>query len=390
MFYLDHNATTPMTELAIEIMADAQRQYTGNPSSLHSCGADARELLEVSRAGIAGLIGCQPEELFFTSGGTEANNLAIWGVLEKRPNWGVITSGIEHKSVLKSVDAEMWNRWVHTLTILPCGAIDLDNLSYVLREAAERPVGWNYLVSMMMANNETGVIQPIRVARDMVKKTRDNLLIHVDAVQAFGKIRVNVKELGVDLMTISAHKLGGPKGIGALYVREGVELEPLIRGGHQERDLRAGTENVAAVAAFSAAALSRYNRLDEYGEKVKADAKELTDSIMNSLDGVYQNGGEAEFRLANTVNLRFSGVDSDALVLLLSVDGIMVSNGSACESKALEGSHVLRSMGQTEAESKEAIRFSLSDDLPEGAVSIIAKSVVEAVDKLRGLEDLPF
>lgn len=389
--YVDHNAATPMLKTAIDVMSDIQLRHFANPSSVHSPGYGARNMLTGARLGIAELIGCEEREVYFTSGGTESNNWAISGILKNRPGWALITSSVEHKSILKVVEEATWKHVILELPVNHDGVIYLESLPRALVDLKARPTGGkNCLVSVMLANNETGVIQPVREVVDIVKKYCPLSLVHTDAVQAFGKMPVNVGDLGVDLMTISSHKVGGPKGVGALYVRKGVDIAPMILGGHQEGDRRAGTENVAGAAAFYAAAKERHGKTWEYWDAVSHHVAQLLEAL-EVLDGTHINGGDAE-RLPNTVNIRFDGVDSDALVLLLSGSGIHVSNGSACEAGSLEGSHVLKAMGQDEVESTSAIRFSFSDDLDPGAVTEIADAVISAVKSLReqGLAGLPF
>jgi len=386
-YYLDNNATTPMCEEAINAMDEVHRTAYGNASSVHLMGAEARKLLEAARESLAGMIGCEPGELYFTSGGTEANNWALRGILENRPELGIIHSAVEHKSILKTCNAMTFQR-SDRIAVDEDGIVDIDNLETVLRRRC-----CDYLVSVMLANNETGVIQPIPDVVSLLRETRPDSLIHVDAVQAFGKIPVNVKDLDVDLMTISAHKLGGPAGIGALYVRKGVEIAPMIVGGHQEGDLRAGTENVAAAVGFQVAALQRDERRRKSGEYIKAVCTHVANlryMLAAELDNIWINGGGC-YRLPNTVNIGFEGVDSDALVLMLSAHGVFVSNGSACEAGSDEGSHVLRAMGQDDEKSRSAIRFSFSDDLPEGAIQEIANYVISTVKLLRDMNkiDIP-
>jgi cysteine desulfurase len=370
-------------------MASVQSKHFGNASSIHSFGSNARAILEKARRGIAKLIGCKPVELYFTSGGTEANNWVFRGVLEARPHAGIITSAIEHKSVLKAAEAAWWDRPVHKSIVDKDGVVDIDNLEWGIKGII-RGCPWDRkpscLVSVMLANNETGVIQPVREVVDVVNRLLPDSLVHTDAVQMFGKHSVDVKELGVDLMTISAHKVGGPKGIGALYVREGVDIDPLIRGGHQERDRRAGTENVAAAEGFHVAAAARQENLAQYAAKVYDHTAHLYARLC-ALDEIWVNGGERK-RLCNTLNVGFRGVDSEALVLVLSGLGVLVSNGSACESGSLEGSHVLQAMGQSEEDSRSAIRFSLSDDLPGGSIPVIADRVIESVNALRDMPNV--
>jgi len=386
IFYLDNNATTRMCDEAIEAMATVQRDWFGNASSVHSIGADARACLEEARKGIASLIGCKPSELYFTSGGTEANNWALLGIGDNmlRGHWDIFISAVEHKSILRFADYLCWGSATAKVKVDGEGVVDLDNLRSLLAKS-RAPA----FVSVMMANNETGIIQPVSDVVKTVKSGSAKSIVHTDAVQAFGKIPVNVQELGVDLMTISAHKLGGPKGIGALYVRDRVAIRPLLLGGHQERDYRAGTENVAAAVGFHVAARKRLDALEEYVTHTFALSASLQAALLQGLDNVWVNGNGVK-RIPNTINIGFEGVESDALVLMLSERGVIVSNGSACESGSLEGSHVLKAMGRTEAESRNAIRFSVSDDLETEDIKAVAAHVIEAVTQLRAMPDVPF
>lgn len=380
-YYLDHNATTPMTPDALQAMIDTERDVFGNASSSHAAGQQAREYLEEARAGIAKQINCKPKELFFTSGGTEGNNWAINGLLWPRPDYGIMVSSIEHKSLLKAVEANQWDRLRPHVRVDKSGIVDVGNAIWAMKEV-NKEGSRNFLLSIMLANNETGVIQPLK---QMIKEIREHYpltLIHTDACQAFGKIPVDVEALGVDAMTLSAHKVGGTKGMGALFLREGTVISPLIRGGHQERDLRAGTENVAGAVGFHAAVAHRYASIESFGEHVIGLRSKLEGLLTSKIPNTIVNSGTAE-RLPNTLNVSFKDIDSEALVLMLSSLGIFVSNGSACEAGRSEGSHVLKAMGQTDEEARSAIRFSFSDDTSLEDIDEIASFVIATVFELR-------
>lgn len=402
-YNLDHNATTPMSAHAIQAMAEAQALYPGNASSTHSQGAEARKVLEQQRIILAIRLNCEPSELYFSSGGTEANNWAIRGPFHAMPGAALVYSGIEHKSILNTIKAVRWGRIIHPIKTLNTGLICLDDLLCAIRDinlglwpgSTETPITdvelpKPILISVMLANNETGVIQPIpELVRSVRSEFPDNeIVIHADAVQAFGKIKVDVQELGVDAMTVSAHKLGGPKGVGALYLKKGVKIEPLLYGGHQEGDRRAGTENVAGARGFAVAAADRLSALSLYTVPVRTMRNLLEAEIANGLTDIWINGGEVD-RLPNTSSMGFLGVDAEALLLLLSSAGIMVSTGSACEAHQDQPSHVLRAMGQDDKRARSTIRFSLSSDLSMEDVKHVARMVIESVDVLRGLGDLP-
>ena len=378
-YYLDHNATTPVCDEALDEMEVCLSMFHGNASSLHAAGARARERIENARGIIARLIGAKPKEIVFTSGGTESNNAAIFAGSAR----SLCVSAVEHKSVLRALERSIVGASRYIAPVDADGLVDLGAVEDSIESS-----GKDCLVSIMHANNETGVIQPILEISDIVRDHR-GCLLHVDACQSFGKIPVNVDDLGVDMMTISAHKIGGPKGVGALYIRSGVGFYPFIVGGHQESDRRGGTENVAGIAGFGAAAAARCGNLTDYALTTKAHRFGLLHYLREGLDGIHLNGGHVE-RIPNTLNVGFAGVQSEALVMMLSERGIYVSNGSACESGSILGSHVLKAMGQSEEESESAIRFSFGMDLEEGAVPFIAENVIECVMSLRSMADVPF
>ncbi len=335
--YLDYNATAPLRSEAAAAVR-AALEITGNPSSVHAFGRRARSLLEDSRAAVAALVGAMPAGVAFTSGGTEANNLALRGCGRRR----LLVSAGEHDSVLQAVpDATK-------IPLHANGLVDLAALESLLAES-DVPA----LVSVMLANNETGVIQP--VAQVAALAGQAGALVHCDAVQAAGKIPVDMTALGVDLLSLSAHKIGGPAGVGALLLRDGVPLESLIKGGGQERSRRAGTENLAGIAGFAAAAaavdLSQSNAIEALRDRLEAGLKALAPEV--------QILGAEVPRLPNTCCAALPGLGSELQVMALDLAGVAVSAGSACSSGKVQPSHVLRAMGADAATAGSAIRVSL-------------------------------
>jgi cysteine desulfurase len=339
--YLDFNATAPILPEVITAMV-ATMETGGNPSSVHRQGRTSRNNVEEARRQIAGLVNCKAQEIIFTSGGTEANNLALSGL----PNRHLVISPIEHDSVLSAATPYQ----PAILSVDQNGIIDFEDLDTHLRIATE-PV----LVSIMLANNETGVVQPVRKISEIVHKY--NALLHCDAIQAIGKIPVDFKSLDIDMMSVSAHKFGGPQGIGALVVREGLAIAPFIRGGGQELGRRAGTENVAGIVGFGVAATVAKNRLDAYGQ-VRQLREKLEKALQDVSPRVVIYGEEAE-RLPNTLSVSMPSVPSELQVMNFDLAGIAISAGSACSSGKVKASHVLMAMGVEEAEAGTAIRISL-------------------------------
>jgi cysteine desulfurase len=340
--YLDYNATAPLRAEALAALTGMLAQ-PGNPSSVHGEGRNARRRVEAARREVASLIAAAPGELVFTSGGTEANNLAIFG---SRPRT-VIASAVEHDAVLQAAHAS--GATVRLVRVGADGALDMAHLADLLA-AAEAPV----LVSVMLANNETGVIFPVAGVAALAH--RHGALVHCDAVQAAGKIPVDVKALGVDLLTLSAHKLGGPQGVGALWVAPQLDIDPVQRGGGQERGLRAGTENVAGIVAFGAAAAAA--RDGGAGDRLAVLRAGLEAGVRAAqpLAVIY---GEAQPRLPNTACIGLPGVAAETQVMALDLAGVAVSAGAACSSGKLRPSHVLVAMGHGEAAARCAIRVSL-------------------------------
>ncbi len=335
--YLDWNATAPLRPEARAALVDAF-DVAGNPSSVHAEGRAARRLVEAARERVAALAGARPAEVVFTSGGTEANAAALLGVET------VLVSAVEHDSVLASA------RGAARVPVDGRGVVDLRALERIL--ASERPA----LVSIMLANNETGVLQPVAEAAELARE--HGARVHCDAVQAAGKITVDFTALGVDLMTLSAHKLGGPKGVGALTVREGVELVPLIRGGGQELRRRAGTENVAGIAGFGAAAEAALSALETAGAPMAALRARIEDAVTElAPDAVVYGAGAS--RLPNTACIGMPGVPAETQVMALDLAGVAVSAGAACSSGKVTRSHVLDAMGVADGAAGCAIRVSL-------------------------------
>jgi cysteine desulfurase NifS len=355
--YLDNNATTMMAAEVREAMMPCLEALYGNPSSIHSRGKDAREAVERARRQVAGLINARPRRVVFTGGGSEADNLALKGTAFGSGQKGshIITTGIEHPAVLSTCKfLEEIGYRITYLDVDEHGRVD----PRALREAI---TGRTILVSIMMANNEVGTILPIKELSAIARET--GVLFHTDAVQAVGKIEVDVEELGVDMLSVSGHKMHGPKGIGALYVRKGVELAPLVHGGKQEHGLRAGTENVPAIVGLGKAAELAVYAVRHSGGMV-ALRDRLEKGIVELIPDAKLNG-HPERRLPNTVNMFLPGIRGESIVIALDQHGISLSSGSACKSGSPEPTHVLLAMGRSEEEAHSSVRFSLSRDISE-------------------------
>lgn len=375
-FYFDHNATTPVAPEVLRDLTATLVEVSGNASSIHHFGQAAKQRLEAARREIAARIGCDAKEIVFTSGGTESDNLAIFGIArrailgaEGRMKKHVVTSAIEHPAVLNA--CAQLEREGAEVTYLPVSAEGIVQISELKR--ALRPS--TVLVTIMHANNETGAIQPIREIADMAHASR--AVFHSDGVQVAGRLPVNVRELGVDLYSISGHKFGAPKGVGALYVRKGTVLEPVMLGGHHERDRRAGTENVPGISALGRAAA-----LDFDWSAIAKLRDRLERGILGKIPGTALNGS-IENRLPNTTNIRFDGIEGEAIVIALDLRGYAVSSGSACSSGAVEPSHVLLAMGLTPEQARSSVRFSLGPSNTESEVDGLIAAVVESVAHLR-------
>jgi cysteine desulfurase len=346
--YLDNNATTAIHPDVLATLDTVLRNVFGNASSIHKEGQTARQVIEDARESVARLIGAESREIVFTSGGTESNNAAIFGAVSTLGIHHIVTTAIEHPSVLQPVDAELRRRGHEVVLVPPSrdGAVDAGAVIDAIRPDTR-------LVAVMLANNETGVIQPVA---EIARACRERgVHIHCDAVQAAGKIDVDVRQLGVDTLSLSAHKMHAPKGIGALYVRRGTKMQSHLVGGAQERRRRAGTENVPLAAAFGVAAALAGET--EYKREVAVLRDRFEASIADLQ--VTVNGARVP-RVPNTSNVTFHGADGEGLVIGLDLKGVAVSTGSACSSGRVEASPVLLAMGLTEAEAKATVRFSLS------------------------------
>ena len=372
--YLDHAATTPLRPEAVTAMLPFLTEHFGNPSGAHAVARRAKEAIEDARDVVAAALGCAPREVVFTGGGTEADNLAIAGVVRARGGLCVGTE-IEHHAVLHAVQS-LGGRAVG---VGPDGRVDLDELrAVVTAHSADVSV-----VSVMLANNEVGVVQPIEAVVEIVRRIAPNAVIHTDAVQAFPWLDVATLASGCDLVAISAHKFGGPKGVGALVVRDGVKLAPIVEGGGQERELRSGTHNVAGIVGMAAAAEATVAARDAVVERVGALRDQLVDQIRAAVPSAVETIAR-ETKIAGNAHLMFPGVESESLVVLLDDAGVCASAGSACASGAVEPSHVLQAMGVEPALARGALRLSLGESTTAADVAAAAKAVIDAVHQLGG------
>ena len=387
--YLDHSATTPVDARVAAAMARSLTETYGNPSSVHAFGQQARAAVDRARREVANLIDARPNEIVFTSGGTEANNLAIRGLCEASLAHGrhIITSAIEHPSVRGVCDALEKRGWeVTRLPVYENGIVRIEDVNAALRPDT-------VLVTLMWANNEIGTIQPIREVGALIRERRAGqagqrrLWFHTDAVQAAGRLPLNVEEAGCDLLSISAHKLYAPKGAGALYVRRGVRLAVQNVGGHQERERRAGTENVPAIVAFGEAAkLAR----EEMHQRVAHDSalrNRFESRVREVISDVVMNG-DREHRLSHLSNISFRFIEGEGLLINLDLEGVAVSTGSACSSGTLEPSPVIRALGLDDELARGSIRFSFGKDNTEADVDYVVEVLSGAVERLRALSPL--
>jgi cysteine desulfurase len=376
--YLDHNATTPPPAAVVEAVAAAMRDLRGNPSSVHLDGQRAKAAVDEARHLVAALIGGAARDLVFTSGGTESDNLAIRGVAEATLASGrrhLVASTIEHEAVINTVKTLTRRGWTASwLRVGRDGVVDPAELDALLQDDTA-------LVSVMLANNEIGTVQPVA---DLVRIAQARgVVVHTDAVQAAGKVAVDATALGVDLLSISAHKLGGPQGVGALWIRPGTTMTACQTGGRQERGRRAGTENVPAIVGFGVAA--RIAREKVQGEVIRLGAlrDRLENGLLERVPDVSVNG-RRDIRVPNTSSVTFDHVDAEALLIALDLEGIAVSTGSACSSGTLEPSHVLRAMGHGPA-AQRALRFSLGADTTPADIDRVIEVLPRVVERLRAL-----
>ena len=354
--YLDHAATTPMADVAIKVMTD-QLAKLGNPSSLHSYGRQARKDLEGAREEIAVALDCHPTEIIFTASGTEADNTALKGLYWKGQAVGrnvVVISSIEHHAIS---DPAQWLKLHEGAEVIEIGADSNGVIQFgELQDLVSKRADEIAVISIMSSNNETGVIQPIERVVELARSA--SIPVHSDAVQSFGKVPLSFSQWGLTAMSVSAHKLGGPIGVGALVLRKGYDVPALLHGGGQERDIRSGTFNAPAIMSFAAAVDESFLDFAERNARVRRLRHELANGILERVPDAYVNGIEVE-RLPGIINITLPGTESDTLLLLLDNEGIACSTGSACSAGVQRPSHVLLAMGHTEASARSSIRFSI-------------------------------
>lgn len=380
--YFDNAATSPINEVALQALVE-QARAIGNPSSLHSYGREARRSVEEARERIALIAECEPSEVIFTGSGTEANNLAIKGIYwhrlsENKKRKIIITSAFEHHAILDPIRwlAESDGAEIIEVPVDDSGYLKLDYLETALENRGSEVA----LISIMHSNNEVGTIQPILEVVHLANKYE--IPVHSDAIQSFGKIPLSFSELGLFAMTISAHKLGGPIGVGALVLKKGFDVTPLLHGGGQERDIRSGTINAPAIVAFSLAAQAAHRNREKNSIHVSALRESLLDTIKNDIPDAVLNGGPGE-RLPGILNVRFPNTESDSLLLLFDSEGIACSTGSACTAGVQQASHVLMAMGLSESEARSSLRFSLSPENSKSDIDYFHTCLKRVIERAR-------
>jgi cysteine desulfurase len=385
--YLDHSATTPVDPRVVEAMLPYLTEKFGNPSSVHFYGQEARAAVDRARREVADLVGARPNEVVFVSGGTEANNLAVRGHCEQAADHGrhVITTSIEHSSVrgiCESLERRDWE--VTRLPVYGDGVVRVEDVRAALRPDT-------VLVTVMLANNEVGTVQPVAEISALVRERREagqkHLRLHTDAVQAASGMRVDVDELGCDLLSMSAHKLYAPKGVGALYVRRGVRLAQQNIGGHQERERRGGTEAVPLIVAFGEAARLTRVELEKRTGRVRRLRERFESGVESRVSDIVHNGDRAR-RLPGVSNISFRFIEGEGLLINLDMQGVAVSTGSACSSGSLEPSPVIRALGRDDELARGSIRFSLGKDTTEEEIDYVLEVLPRAVENLRRLSPL--
>ena len=380
--YFDNAATTPINEVALQALVEQSREL-GNASSLHGFGREVRKRVEESRERLAAILDCHPSEVIFTASGTEANNLALKGIYWKRRSEDerrkiVIISAFEHHAVL---DPVIWLREFEGAEVIevPVDAAGYINLEF-LTSALENRRDEIALVSIMHANNEVGTVQPIKRIVELANSYE--IPVHSDAVQSFGKIPLSFAELGLFAMTVSAHKLGGPVGVGALVLRRGVDITPLLHGGGQEREIRSGTIAAAAIVSFATAALAADRNREKNALTIAGLRDKLEAAIFAAVPDAKVNGGPGE-RLPGILNIRFPNTESDSLLLLFDSEGIACSTGSACSAGVQQASHVLISMGLSEREARSSLRFSLGLENTESDIDYLNTCLKRVIERAR-------
>ncbi len=379
--YMDNAATTPVKEEVLKEMMPYFTEKYGNPSSVYSLASKSKVVVENAREQVANAIGADKKEIFFTAGGSESDNWAIKGAAYSNRKKGnhIITTKIEHHAVLHTCEyLEKQGFEITYLNVDEDGLISLEELKDSIKDDT-------ILISIMFANNEIGTIQPIREIGEIAKER--NILFHTDAVQAIGNIRIDVKELNIDLLSMSAHKFHGPKGIGALYIRQGVKIDSLIAGGGQERGRRAGTENVPGIVGMGKAIELAYSNFEEHNKKLITLRDSLIEKIENNIKYVRLNGHRTK-RLPGNVNFCFEFIEGESLLLSLDMVGIAASSGSACTSGALDPSHVLMAIGLPHEIAHGSLRLTLGEFNTEEEVDYVVENLVTIVERLRNMSPL--
>jgi cysteine desulfurase len=380
--YLDNAATTKVKKEVIEEMKSYFDEMYGNPSSgIYELGRKSKEAVENARKTVADFINADEKELYFTAGGSESDNWAIKGVAFANKDKGnhIITTKIEHHAVLHTCEyLEKFGFETTYLDVDEYGMIDLEQLKNSIKPET-------ILISIMYANNEIGTIQPIEKIGEIAKE--HNIVFHTDAVQALGAVRIDVKKQHIDLMSMSAHKLGGPKGIGGMYIKKGVKIDNLIHGGGQERGKRAGTEGVQNIVGFGKAVEMASKNFDQYVSKLTKTRNKLMEGIKNNIPDVVLNG-HPTMRLPNNVNFSYKYVEGESILLLLDMDGIAASSGSACTSGSLDPSHVLLATGLDHGTAHGSIRFTISEETTDEDIEYVIKTMKSIIEKLRAISPL--
>ena len=374
--YLDNAATTKLNHEVYNTMMPFFKEQYYNPSAIYQLASSNKDIIEMQREIIANTIGAKSGEVYFTGSGTESDNWAIISVFEAYAHKGnhIITSKIEHPAVIETCKyLEKRGARVTYIDVNNEGQLDIN----ALKNAIDKDT---ILISVMHANNEIGSIQNIKEIGKIAKE--NGVFFHVDAVQTYGKLIIDVNDYNIDLLSISAHKINGPKGIGALYIRNGLKLLSFIHGGNQERGRRAGTENTPAIVGFGTASKIIFKNIEDKQNKIRNNSKYFIEKMISSIEGVHLNG-DINNRLANNVNLRFNGIDAQLMLISLDFAGIFASSGSACATGSLDASHVLLAIGLTEQEAKSSIRFTLSEETTKEELDYVVDECKKIVEKLR-------
>jgi cysteine desulfurase len=373
--YFDYNATCPLDERVLEAMLPYLHEQFGNPSSMHHWGKAARTALDTAREQVAALAGAHPTQLIFTSGGTEANNLALKGYAARQETGRIAVSSIEHASVMEAAASLQWHGWsVDRIAVDDQGRISEQALQQVLQPETR-------LVSIMLANNETGVIQGLSALAQLLAE--HHVVLHSDAVQAAGKMELDFANTGAAMMTLSAHKIYGPKGVGALVMDKALDIEPLLHGGGHEKGLRSGTENVAGIVGFGKAAELAMQELSRREQHMR-NLRDSMETALRNIDGLHVFAADAA-RLANTSFVAVPGIDGETLLMNMDLDGIGIASGSACSSEDPDASHVLLAMGVDKEIARSAVRISLGKDTTMTDVEELVQAMHRQVNNLRSM-----